>query len=134
MKLSRIVLVALAAVIASVAAMGTVSMAGNTQDQTPPRAADKDNPPPRPEWVRSDGTIDRSKAPECVEAVRADGKTMMKGNGEPVCIPFRELHGPPPDKPVDVEKANKGAYEKKLENGKAVMVAPEKRPSPGMSR
>lgn len=135
MRPARMLLAASVAIIVSVAAMGTIALAGDAvQDRTPPKAADKGNPPPRPEWVRSDGTIDRSKAPECVEAVGADGKTVRKGNGEPVCIPFHELHGPPPSKPIDVEKANKGAYEKKGPNGKAVMVVPEKRPSSSMSK
>lgn len=136
MKPARLILVATVAVV-SVVAVGTVALAGDAvqkEDKTPLEAADRDNPPPRPEWVRSDGTVDHSKAPECVEAAGPDGKTVMKGNGEPVCIPFHKLHGPPPNKPVDVEEANRGAQEKKGPNGKTLMVVPEKRASPSTGR
>lgn len=117
----------------SVMVLGAAAIANDSapvQDRTPPEAADQNNPPPRPAWIRANGSVDHSRAPECIEAVGADGLTITKGNGEPLCIPFKELHGPPPGPPPsDVAKANKGATEINGPDGTKTMVVPERRPT-----
>jgi hypothetical protein len=115
----------------SIGLVGTVALANTSVlDRTPAEDVDPDNPPPRPEWVNADGTINHEKAPECIEAVGPDGLTITKSNGEPLCIPFDELHGPPSEPPpVDVDKANGNVSEIQGPDGEMIMIVPEERPS-----
>lgn len=48
------------------------------------------DPSPRPSWVKADGTIDKSRMPDCVPVAGSDGEPVMK-NGKPHCIPKDEL-------------------------------------------
>lgn len=133
MRQTRNLVVLTSAVVVSVMALGAAAIATNDntiKDLTPRAALDRGNPPPQPAWIGDDGSVDHARAPECVEAVGPDGLTITKGNGEPVCIPFKALHGPPPaGPPGDVEKANRGAREIDGPNGEKIMIVPEQRPA-----
>ncbi len=47
----------------------------------------RDAPPPRPPWVSEDGTVDRSKAPACVQVLKGNGSDEVQrdAQGRPVC-------------------------------------------------
>lgn len=70
----------------AVAARVTAQRDGNSGVEAPP-------------WVRSDGTVDIEKLPECFEVVGADGQTVLDDSGEPLCIPSAELYAPPSEPP-----------------------------------
>lgn len=57
-----------------------------------------DSPPPNPEWVNPDGTVDPSKAPEYVHVAGPNGETVVCTNGEPLRVPF--MPAPPPPGPA----------------------------------
>jgi hypothetical protein len=54
------------------------------------------NPPPPPSWVKPNGIVDLSKLPECIKRVGPNGELVRDNNGNPVCIPAKELFAPPP--------------------------------------
>lgn len=57
--------------------------------------ATANNEPPAPAWVRPDGTLDRSKLPECIVAIGSDGQPLRDDKGKSVCVPTAELFAPP---------------------------------------
>ena len=54
-----------------------------------------DSPPPNPEWVNSDGTVDPSKAPEYVNVAGPNGELVICANGKPLRVPFMPVPPPP---------------------------------------
>ena len=59
-----------------------------------------DSPPPNPEWVNPDGTVDPSKAPEYVHVAAPNGELVVCANGEPLRVPFMPAPPPPPPGPA----------------------------------
>ena len=55
-----------------------------------------DSPPPTPEWVNPNGTVDPSKAPEYFNVAGPDGETVVCANGIPLRVPFMPAPPPPP--------------------------------------
>jgi hypothetical protein len=58
-----------------------------------------DDPPSQPPWVKADGTIDLSKAPDEFEVAGPDGRKVVCGNGRTLKVRKELLLGPPPKSP-----------------------------------
>ena len=58
-----------------------------------------DDPPEQPPWVKADGTIDLSKAPDTFEVSGPDGEKVVCGNGRTLKVRKELLLGPPPKVP-----------------------------------
>lgn len=67
------------------------------------QALDKNGPPPRPGWVRADGTVDQSKMPARVGVLGPDGRPQMDAEGRERTVDPRSLNplpaGPVPPPP-----------------------------------
>lgn len=59
--------------------------------------------PPRPPWVRADGTIDVNLMPETIGAVAFDGQVLRDAEGKVVQLPYRALYV---NGPVDQARLN----------------------------
>lgn len=98
-KTALLVVAVIAAIVASSAAAMAVSMVpqGGEAKETSTgqgKGTGPNDPPPRPPWVKADGTIDKAQMPDCVPVGGSDGKPVMK-NGKPHCIPKDELFDEP---------------------------------------
>lgn len=56
---------------------------------------DRPPPAPTPPWVKSDGTVDMEKLPNCFGVAGPDGEPVRHADGTKVCIDSREVFGPP---------------------------------------
>lgn len=126
MAIPKKVLTLIALVATGVVASGAVAV--GTQDHTPSGSADPNNPPPKPAWVNVDGTVDPSKMPGCIKVIGSHGRPVSKGNGEPVCVPRREVVqgplGPPPENPRAVNARNRA-----LEEERRIVELPKSSPA-----
>lgn len=111
---------------AGIMSFGAVAL--STQDHTPVSSADPNNPPPKPAWVRADGTVDPNKMPECVKVLGQDGLPVKKNNGKPVCISSEKImrppSGPPPENPRAVNARNRA-----MEKGQRIAELPRSSPA-----
>lgn len=90
-------------------------------------AATQLNTPPTPPWVRADGTLDRSKLPECIVVLGNDGAPIKNGEGEEVCMPSQELFAPPVASPEQPEpRSAKILRQYQDEDGHDVIVVESK--------
>lgn len=81
--------------------IGLLSFAHWAIDPLPTQAAQTTpNTSERPNWVKSNGVIDRSKLPECFNIVGPDGKVVMGADGKPLCGKPFELPTTEPDEEV----------------------------------
>jgi hypothetical protein len=88
----------------SVAALALASLASAAVMFAMAARSDASNsaPPPRPPWVRDDGTIDRSKLPERIVMAGHDGQPLKDAQGRTVTVSSDQLlsssepTGPPP--------------------------------------
>jgi hypothetical protein len=62
-----------------------------------------DDPPSQPPWVKADGTIDLSKAPDQFEVSGPDGQKVVCGNGRSLKVRKELLLGPPPKTPDQLQ-------------------------------
>lgn len=126
MTIPKRVLTLIVLVAAGVMAFGAAAL--STQDHTPPESADPNNPPPKPAWVRADGTVDPGKMPECFKVLGPDGRPVLKGDSEPVCVPSEKVMrvppGPPPANPKAVNARNRA-----LEKERRIVELPVSSPA-----
>lgn len=66
-------------------------------------AATQDSSPPPPPWIRADGTLDRSRLPECIIVLGNDGQPVLDGKRKPVCMPSAEIFASPAAPPGEKE-------------------------------
>lgn len=120
------------AVLVAIGATSNFAEANDAQDQTPRADAQANNPPPRPAWVKADGSVDKSKFPKCMKAVGQNGRTLVKPNGKPLCVPREDLAGDTPPRLSKDEAVAAGrsaqSINKKADGG-GLMIVKEKRPS-----
>ncbi|MEV6168105.1 hypothetical protein AB0L99_07750 [Streptomyces sp. NPDC051954] len=85
------------------------ALAANASADESPRPADSGQtekaavpPPPTPEWVNPDGTVDESKMPEELPLIGADGKVVKDANGKTLMVKTRVKLAEPgaPEAPV----------------------------------
>ncbi len=65
-----------------------------------PTALPPGPPPPNPDWVNADGTLNKNKLPPCFHQADQHGNLVKDKDGKAVCIPSEELFGPPPAPPT----------------------------------
>lgn len=113
------------------ATSGGFAEATDMRDRTPSKDARPNTPPARPAWIKADGSVDASKFPKCIKAVGQDGRAIVKGDGEPLCVPRKALVDEAPPKLSEAEAVAAGRSAqaiKKAPNGGGLMIVEEKRP------
>jgi hypothetical protein len=73
---------------------GTTVMAGGRQEG-----------PSRPLWVRADGSVDMTRAPEQLPVVGSNGEALRDANGRPVMEDLRQLPSTTPPHSADGDLA-----------------------------
>ncbi len=80
-------------------------------------------PPPGASWELSDGTIDRTNAPDFFTVADESGQTVMCSDGTPLLILAEEFFAPPPP-PPPAERLSEAA-------ARGNIIVLERRPSCG---
>ncbi|WP_433398788.1 hypothetical protein [Streptomyces sp. CA-146814] len=105
-----------AIVLASAILIGGTALTASASNSDIPPA------PPRPEWVKPDGSVDKSKIPDSFPVMGSDGKPVLDENGNEV----RERNDFHPDAPSG-RSGDEGRVKKRWvevdENGNKVEVA-----------
>ena len=80
---------------------------GSPHDHSP-EATRGGTPPPPPEWVREDGTVDQSRMPQRIGIVDAQGNAVVGADGRPVTVELpsasANTHRPTPEE-LEAQKA-----------------------------
>ncbi len=98
----------------SVLAGAAILVAGGVMTAT---ASDRPPAPPRPPWVKADGTVDTTKLPDRMPVMGPDGKPAKDASGRQITVDVRPPGQPtgqqnksdPPGSSRRVEKGENGA-------------------------
>lgn len=86
----------------------------------------------RPSWVKPNGSIDRSKLPECFNIAGPDGKVVLGTDGKPLCGKPFDLPTTEPDEEVAKRTVPSGA-QVPSKRPPGAPSGPNDRPSPTAS-